>query len=206
MIGKLAIDFRMTEMQAAIGLRALEKLDWNLGRRRENAHYLTEKLLPFGPLIPPAEPPHMKHAFYKYYVRIRPEKLRVDRDRFVKAVRAEGIPVGLGTSSENYRERVFQEQVGFGSSKYPFQCPLYQGAVDYAKVSFPNAKRLGQEVFVLQVHPTVQWDDLADVVRAIEKVLTVYSKYQVMVERGSHRRSFRSCPLSEVQACIAKAG
>ena len=83
--------------------------------------------------------------------------------------------MGLGTSSENYREKVFQEQVGFGRSGYPFRCPLYEGKVDYANVSLPNAKRLGEEVFVLQVHPTVETEDLADVVRAIEKVLEAYS-------------------------------
>lgn len=172
---RMGFNYRMTEMQAAIGLRALDRLDWNVARRRENAHFLTENLAQFDALIPPPEPSHVKHSFYKYYVRVKPERLSVDRDTFVRAVRAEGIPVGLGTSSENYREKVFQEQVGFGRSGYPFQCPLYEDKVDYADVSLPNAKRLGEEVFVLQVHPTVETEDLADVVRAIEKVLGAYS-------------------------------
>lgn len=172
---RMGFNYRMTEMQAAIGLRALGRLDWNIARRRENAHFLSENLARFEALIPPPEPSNIEHSFYKYYVRVKPEKLTVDRDTFVKAARAEGIPVGLGTSSENYREKVFQEQVGFGASGYPFQCPLYEGNVDYSDVSLPNAQRLGQEVFVLQVHPTIKTEDLADVVRAIEKVLDVYS-------------------------------
>ena len=172
---RMGFNYRMTEMQAAIGLRALDRLDWNVARRRENAHFLTENLAKLDALIPPPEPPNVKHSFYKYYVRVKPDKLSVDRDTFVKAVRAEGIPVGLGTSSENYREKVFQQQVGFGLSGYPFKCPLYEGKVDYSNVSLPNAKRLGKEVFVLQVHPTVETEDLRDTVRAIEKVLEAYS-------------------------------
>ena len=58
---------------------------------------------------------------------------------------------------------------------YPFLCPLYGDEVDYSNVSLPNAKKLGEEVFVLQVHPTVETKDLGDIVRAVEKVLEVYS-------------------------------
>ena len=41
---RIGYNYRMTEMQAAIGLKALDRIAWNLERRRENAHYLTERL------------------------------------------------------------------------------------------------------------------------------------------------------------------
>jgi dTDP-4-amino-4,6-dideoxygalactose transaminase len=140
---RMGYNYRMTEMQAAIGLKALEKLEWNLSRRR-------------------------------YYMRLDLKRLKTDRDTFVKSVRAEGVPIGLGTSSEGYREQAFQELVGYGRTGCPFRCPWYKGRADYTAVELPNAKRLGGEVFVLQVHPTIERRDLDDVIAAIEKVLDVY--------------------------------
>ena len=171
---RMGYNYRMTEMQAAIGLKALEKLEWNLSRRRENARYLSNRLSRHDALIPPFESDDFEHAYYKYYVRLNLKRLKTDRDTFVKAVRAEGVPIGLGTSSEGYREQAFQELVGYGRTGCPFRCPWYKGRADYTAVELPNAKRLGGEVFVLQVHPTIERRDLDDVIAAIEKVLDVY--------------------------------
>lgn len=173
---RMGYNYRMTEMQAAIGLKALEKLVWNINRRRENAHYLTEKISQYDALVPPFEGEDYKHSFYKYYVRLKLDKITVDRDTFVEAIRAEGVPIGLGTASEGYREEAFQKLKGYGKTTCPFECPWYEGAVDYSAVSLPNARRLGKEVFVLQVHPTIERDDLDDVLHAIEKVLEAYQK------------------------------
>jgi hypothetical protein len=172
---RMGYNYRMTEMQAAIGLKALDKIEWNLRRRRENARYLTEHLSKLEALTPPFESEDFQHAYYKYYVRIDPSKLKTDRDTFVKAVRAEGVPIGLGTSSENYREQSFQELAGYGRTNCPFGCPWYKGQADYTAVELTNAKRLGSEVFVLQVHPTIEQPDLDDVIAAIEKVLDAYA-------------------------------
>jgi dTDP-4-amino-4,6-dideoxygalactose transaminase len=171
---RMGYNYRMTEMQAAIGLKALEKLEWNLSRRRENARYLSDRLSRHDALIPPFESDDFEHAYYKYYVRLNLKRLKTDRDTFVKAVRAEGVPIGLGASSEGYREQAFQELVGYGRTGCPFRCPWYKGRADYTAVELPNAKRLGGEVFVLQVHPTIERRDLDDVIAAIEKVLDVY--------------------------------
>jgi dTDP-4-amino-4,6-dideoxygalactose transaminase len=173
---RMGYNYRMTEMQAAIGLEALKTLDWNINRRRENAHYLTEHLSRYPALQTPYESPDYKHSFYKYYVRIDLNQLSVDRDQFVKAVRTEGVPVGLGTSGEVYREKAFQELVGFSDSGYPFKAPLYPETPDYKNLSLTNAKRLASEVFVLQVHPTIENKDLKDVVDSIDKVLSVYQR------------------------------
>ena len=167
---RMGYNYRMTEMQAAIGLKALEKLDWNVETRRRNAHYLTKQLSELDYLRPAFEAPHVRHSFYKYYCTLDLERIRVERDAFVKAVRAEGVPIAIGSSAELYREKVFQEQVGFGDTGYPFKDPTYEGEVDYSKVFCPNASRIGDSAFVLQVHPTIELGDLDDVVAAIRKV------------------------------------
>jgi len=173
---RMGYNYRMTEMQAAIGLKALEKLNWNVEKRRGNAHYLTEKLSAFVAIIPAYESTEIKHGFYKYYGRLKLDQLSFDRDTFVKAVQAEGVPIGIGTSSENYLEEVFQKWVGYGKTGCPFKCPLYKGKVDYTNISLPNARQLSKEAFVLQVHPTIEKNDLDDVIKAITKVAEIYGK------------------------------
>jgi dTDP-4-amino-4,6-dideoxygalactose transaminase len=108
-------------------------------------------------------------------VRLRPEKLAVDRDTLVTAMRAEGVPVGLGTAGENYREEVYQKRIGYGKTSYPFESSFRPEPADYSTVSLPNARKLAEEVFVLQVHPTIERADLDDVVLAIAKVMDAYS-------------------------------
>ena len=173
---RMGYNYRMTEMQAAIGIKALEKLDWNVDKRRENAHYLTENLKSLEILKTAYEAPHVKHGFYKYYCTLNLDRIKVDRDQFVKAVKAEGVPVGIGTSAENYLEEVFQRQAGYGNTGCPFKCPWYKGKVDYSKVICPNARKIGKEAFVLQVHPTIELSDIDDVITAIRKVAKAYTK------------------------------
>ena len=151
-------------------------MDWNLEIRRRNAHYLTENLKDLDFLRTAYEAPYVKHGFYKYYCTLNLDKLKVDRDQFVKAVKAEGVPIGIGTSAENYLEEVFQRQVGYADTGCPFKCPWYKGGVDYSKVNCPNARKIGQEAFVLLVHPTIELADLDDVIMAIKKVGEFYHK------------------------------
>jgi dTDP-4-amino-4,6-dideoxygalactose transaminase len=166
----------MTELQAAIGIKALEKLNWNIERRRENAHYLTERFSKHTALVPPFEGGDYKHSFYKYYMRLNLDEITVDRDTFVQAVRSEGVPIGLGTASEGYLEDAFQKLIGYGNTSCPFGCPWYKGEADYSDVTLPVAIKLGNQVFVLQVHPTIEKQDLDDVVNSVEKVLDAYQK------------------------------
>ncbi len=173
---RVGYNYRMTEMQAAIGLKAMERLNWNIEKRRENAHYLSEKLKDIEGINPAYESPEVKHSFYKYYASFDKEKFRVDRDTFVKAVRAEGVPIGLGAAAENYKEEAFQKLMSSSRARCLFQPPCYKGTVDYTKVDCPNARERGRKVFVLPVHPTVKRDDLDDTLMAIEKVTEAYRK------------------------------
>jgi len=172
---RMGYNYRMTEIQAAIGIKALEKLEWNVDKRRENAHYLTEGLRECYFLKIAYEAPYVRHGFYKYYCTLNLDKIKVNRDQFVKAVKAEGVPIDIETSAENYREEVFQSEVGYGTTKCPFRCPWYRGKVNYSQVTCPNAVEIGREAFVLQVHPTIEKKDLDDLISAIKKVGEIYS-------------------------------
>ena len=101
-------NWRMTEMQAAIGRLQIRKLPQWLNIRRRNA--ATPDGFPRIPGLRLTVPPkHSEHAYYKYYVFVEPEALKSDcaRDRILVALIEEGIPCGAGGCSEIYLEKAF---------------------------------------------------------------------------------------------------
>lgn len=98
-------NFRVTEMQSAIGLRQLTKLPRWLAARRRNAEILTRHLRKV-PSIRLTEPPaHVGHAYYKYYA-----FADVARDAIARAIGDRGIACGSGACPEIYREQAFAHQ------------------------------------------------------------------------------------------------
>ena len=173
---RLGFNYRLTEMQSAMGIEALKRLDWNVNKRRENAHYLSERIAKIPGINPPHEAEHVKHAFYQYVVTIDLEKFSADIENFVRTLLAEGIPAGTGVTPENYLEELFQKKVGYGKTTCPFTCPWYKGEVDYKPGQCPDARKLGQSSVKLKVHPTAEIEDMKDVADALEKVAEAYGK------------------------------
>ncbi|MFA6411522.1 MAG: aminotransferase class I/II-fold pyridoxal phosphate-dependent enzyme [Syntrophales bacterium] len=146
---------RMTEMQAAIGRRQLQKLpDW-LAARRRNAAILTEAFSCISGLRVTIPPETVRHAYYKYYVFVRPEHLKVgwDRERIMNAVIAEGVPCFSGTCSEIYLEKAFD-----GSGLRPVE-------------RLPVARDLGDTSLMFLVHPTLTEKDMESIAVAVIKVM-----------------------------------
>jgi dTDP-4-amino-4,6-dideoxygalactose transaminase len=153
----IGTNWRMTEMQAAIGRVLLRKLpDW-LQRRRRHAAALTQHFCRVPALRLTVPPIHVRHSYYKYYAFLRPELLRPgwSRDRIVRAIQAEGIPCGSGVCPEIYLEGAFEAS----PSRPPER--------------FPVAKRLGETSLMFVVHPTLSEGDMVETCRAAEKVLKV---------------------------------
>jgi len=148
-------NWRMTEIQAAIGRVQLGKLPRWTALRRRNAGILAEGFSRIPGLRVALPPADIGHAFYKYYVFVTPEALKPgwDRDRIMTAVCAEGIPCGSGSCSEIYLEKAFD-----GHPSRPAQ-------------RLPTARQLGETSLMFQVHPTLSEEDMRDTVRAVEKVM-----------------------------------
>ncbi|MGQ9730026.1 MAG: DegT/DnrJ/EryC1/StrS family aminotransferase [Candidatus Zipacnadales bacterium] len=175
---QLGFNYRMTEMQSAIGLKELEKLTtWHLPRRARNAEAITEQLEGVPGLRLPIVRPGCKHAWYKYPIILDLDVLSCDRDQFVKAVRAEGYPgAAVGDWPENYRENVFVKRQGYGPTGCPLTCPHNKRVIDYSQVYCPNAADVGRRTIKLQVHPTMEPEDAADIGRIVRKVAEAYAR------------------------------
>ena len=148
-------NMRLTEMQAAIGRRQLKKLLWWRTARRNNAAILTERFSSINALRVTVPGPDFGHAYYKYYVFVKPEKLRTgwSRDRIMQAVVAEGVPCFSGSCSEIYLEKAFNN-AGLQPDK-----------------RLETAIELGETSLMFQVHPTLGKTDMEDICRAMEKVM-----------------------------------
>ena len=150
---------RLTEIQSAIGRVQLRKLPVWLETRRRFAAMLSDHFSLLPALVVTKPPPEINHAYYKYYVFLRPEMLKPgwSRDRVAAALVAEGIPCSTGSCSEIYLERAFQES----GLRIPDRLPV--------------ARRLGETSLCLLVHPTLGDDNIRDTWRAMEKVMAVAS-------------------------------
>jgi len=146
---------RLTEIQSAIGRVVLRKLPQWLETRRQHARLLTDRLALLPGLRVTTPPADVAHAYYKYYVFVRPEKLRAGwtRDRIMKAIVGEGVSCFSGSCSEIYLERAFPIEWRPGKR-------------------LPNAQELGETSLVLLVHPTLTEDQILASCAAFDKVMS----------------------------------
>jgi hypothetical protein len=103
-------NWRMTELQAAIGRIQLRKLpDWSR-IRNANMDAIFDVLQDLPALRVPRASHALGHAAYKAYVYIRPERLREGwtRDRIMRAITDRGLPCSTGSCSELYLEKAFE--------------------------------------------------------------------------------------------------
>jgi len=151
-------NWRMTEIQAAIGRVALTKVPRWIASRRRHANALSQALSGLPGLRVPAPPEGVGHAYYKYYAFLRPEMLRDgwDRDAIMQAINAEGVPCFVGSCGEIYLEKAFVAR-----RKHP---------------SLPVAKLLGETSLMFLVHPTLSDEHIELTYRAVETVIAKATK------------------------------
>lgn len=151
----IGTNWRMLEMQAAIGRIQLKRMENWTAKRTAIAARLSETLSRFDNLcrIPTPEP-HLVHAYYRLYCYVRTEGLREGwtRDRIVQACTDAGAPVFQGTCSEVYLEKAFD-----GTPWRPTE-------------RLPVAKELGEISMMFLTHPTITESELDAYCQTISSV------------------------------------
>jgi dTDP-4-amino-4,6-dideoxygalactose transaminase len=149
-------NWRMLEMQAAIGRIQIARLaDWT-ARRHAIAMRYAEALTPFADAVrAPVPPAGYTHAYYRFYAYIRPEGLKPGwtRDRIVSEVVGRGIPLFQGSCSEAYLEKAFDET--------PWR-PAERLTV---------ARELGETSLMFLTHPTLTDAEVERVCNTVSDVL-----------------------------------
>lgn len=147
-------NWRITEMQSAIGRLQLARLPEWIKTRQKFAKILMEGFVDIPALRLTVPPENVSHAYYKYYVFVRSERLKPgwDRDRVMSAICAEGVPCYSGSCSEIYLEKAFRDRELGPENRLPV------------------AKELGETSLMFLVHPTLSSECLADTVIAVNKI------------------------------------
>jgi dTDP-4-amino-4,6-dideoxygalactose transaminase len=166
-------NYRMTEIEAAIGIVQLTKLDAMNGARHELAAYLLDALDAHAGFCYPREAPFIDHVYHVFGMRYDDSAIGVPRERFIEALIAEGIPMSPGYPRPLYHNPLFQDRLAYGKQGCPFTCHLYGGTVSYAKGLCPVAEDLcaRSALWTFVVRPPATIRDMKDIVEAFEKVL-----------------------------------
>jgi len=159
LVKSFGTNYRMTEMQAAIGRVQLTKLSAWVEKRRRLASILTEGFKQFEALRVTCPPEHVYHSYYKYYVFVNPERLSKgwSRDRILASLTEKGIPCGTGICPEIYLEKAFQG------------CKWRTG--EGGRKRLRVSKELGETSLMFQVHPTLEESDIHFIVDQMAEVM-----------------------------------
>ena len=149
------MNYRMTEIQAAIGRIQIKKMpDWH-SKRINNANKIWNSARQCKGLRVPGIPDYIEHAAYKCYVFIKEGQLKSgwNRDKIIDEIRGLGVPCRSGSCSEVYLEKAF-DSTGFRP-----------------KERLANAKELGETSLMFLVHPTLTEDEIQQTCNAITSVM-----------------------------------
>ncbi len=172
-------NYRMTEMQSAIGLSELARIDaWNLPARRRNARILMDALCGLPQVTHlPIDTPERRNGWYVCAFSLDIERMHCTIDEFVAAAAAEGAPCWRVFWPQCHTERAFTERHGFGRTGFPFASTEYTdpASVDYAKVEVPNALWHQTHTFTCFAYPTYSAKNMREIASALVKVINAYS-------------------------------
>lgn len=173
-------NYRMTEMQSAIGLAELDRIDdWNMPTRRRNALTIIDAIKDLPQVLhKPIDTEERKNGWYTMAFSLDIENMTCNIQEFAEAVVAEGAPVWKVFWPQCHTEGAFQKHNAFGKSGFPFKSKEYTtpSSVDYTNVDVPNAKWHEDHTFTCFAFPTFTKEDCEQIGSALRKVILAYSK------------------------------
>lgn len=135
-------NFRLGEIECAIGIEQLKKLDRFIKNRQDIALKLNNGLKGLNGLGLPVVRENSTHVYYMYFMTIDSEKTKVSRDKIFQALKAEGIE-GLGTTFANlHLLPLFQKKQAYGSKGFPWSSEICKREISYDKGICPVAENL----------------------------------------------------------------
>ena len=153
---ELGFNYRLTDLQCALGLSQLSKLSGWIARRREIAARYTAAFADLPAIETPTVLPHCEPAWHLYVVRFNLERLRAGRAELFKALRAENIGVNVHYIPVPWH-------------------PYYQ-ALGYKKGEWPVAEGVYERMISLPIFPAMTDGDVEDVIAAVNKVVGYFRK------------------------------
>jgi dTDP-4-amino-4,6-dideoxygalactose transaminase len=144
--------YNMMDIQAAIGIHQLKRVEANWQRREQIWNRYNEAFagLPIGTPADPEE--NTRHAYHLYTIMVARGRSGIARDEFLAAVQTQNVGVGVHYLSVP-------------------EHPYYQQHFEWKPEDYPNAMRIGRETVSLPLSPRLTDDDVADVIEAVRRSL-----------------------------------
>jgi len=173
-------NLRMTEMEAAVALCQIKKLNQLNHARIELSNKITTGLQDVKGVTAPVVRDGCRHVYYFYVMKYDKSVTGLSREHFVEAVNAEGYYLRSGYLRPIYLEPIFRQKICFGKDGYPFVLNSRNDEIKYQKGLCPVAERLNDEEVILTniIYPPLTTDDMDGFVRAIKKVI-LYAKPKI---------------------------
>ena len=145
--------YNMMDLQAALGIHQLAKLDGFIEKRTELAQYYNEAFAEVEEVVTPKLVPYPhRHAWHLYTPLIRIEALNIDRDGFMAKLKGENIGTGLHFKAIHHH-------------------PYFRELLQIPEGELPNADYASQRILSLPLFPLMTLDDANDVVAAVKTVI-----------------------------------
>ena len=153
---ELGFNYRITDMQAALGTSQLKKLERFIQRRQAIIQRYNKEFLNIEEITTPYQKEGCNSAWHLYIIRLKLEKLKVDRKQIFDALKGENIGVNVHYIPIHY---------------FP-----YYKKLGYQKGLCPNAEKLYEEIITIPLFPSMEDKDVDDVIKAVKKVIAHFRK------------------------------
>ena len=171
LVNMVGFNFRMGEIEAAMGTEQLKKLASKVARNMQIADRLTSGLAGLKGLRPPLVQPGCTHAYYVYPLIYDAGATSVPRSRLIEALSAEGVAVAGGYQNLHLLP-MFQKKIAYGSGGFPWRMGDEVSTVSYEKGICPVAEKLHDETFLALPMCLYELtdDDVDAIIEAFHKV------------------------------------
>ena len=181
----LGWNYRMTELEAAVGVAQFKKLDRLNKYRIRLAEYLVNKLSKIEGIETPLRLSNSSHVYFVLALKYDEKKIGIPRDLFIKAINAEGIPFGGGYVRPIYLDSIYRNKRVFMNTSFPFDDQMHFELGDC-----PVSERMHfKELITTNVcrFPST-FKDMDDVVRATQKIITAREKILSWAKKNEHSK------------------
>lgn len=152
----LGFNYRMTDIQAALGISQLKKLDQFITIRKQYVNMYNQAFKEMKEIVVPFLPGEVDSSWHLYIIRLNLDRLKTNRKEIFEALMKENIGVNVHYIPVHHH-------------------PYYQ-YLGHENGSCPNAEKLYEEIITLPLFPAMSENDVWDVINGVKKVIRFYSK------------------------------
>ena len=167
----IGFNFRLGEIEAAIGIEQLKKIDVLVNDRITVANKIRDGIKSLKGLRMPIVKEECSHSYYAFPILFDPDIVGLTRDQIYQALTAEGLPIDISYPNLHLLP-MYQRKIAYGSKGFPWVSEIYKGKVSYEKGICPVAENIVDNNLLLISICDYQFknNDINNYINGFEKV------------------------------------